>query len=243
MAYVIAFCGQKGGSGKTTLSVSVAAELQRRGVNTLLVDADPQGSASQWIEIGREQKRERPDGQHWQRVVQLHRELVDARRQYDAIVVDTPPRMNEVQAEVLSQCDLALIPVSHEVTEQMELSSSVDIARAAQRSRNERGLEPLDVMVLITRLDDRVRGARALQSDVRSQLHVPVADAVLRRRADYGHAFARGQGVTVCRPGSIAALEVWRLMSDIEALAGPRLRLPAASGDTQRAQAVSAGAR
>jgi chromosome partitioning protein len=47
----IAFSLQKGGSGKTSISVSVAAELARQG-DTLLVDADPQGNATAWIGPG-----------------------------------------------------------------------------------------------------------------------------------------------------------------------------------------------
>ena len=52
----VAFSLQKGGSGKTSISVSIAAELAKQG-DTLLVDADPQGNASAWIgpeEIGAE---------------------------------------------------------------------------------------------------------------------------------------------------------------------------------------------
>jgi len=44
----VAFSMQKGGSGKTSVSVSVAAELAKQG-DTLLVDADPQGNATAWI--------------------------------------------------------------------------------------------------------------------------------------------------------------------------------------------------
>jgi chromosome partitioning protein len=44
----IAISLQKGGSGKTSLAVSLAVELAGRG-NTLLVDCDPQGNASAWI--------------------------------------------------------------------------------------------------------------------------------------------------------------------------------------------------
>jgi chromosome partitioning protein len=45
----IAVVNRKGGSGKTTTAVSVAAALAERGLPTLLIDLDPQGSASAWL--------------------------------------------------------------------------------------------------------------------------------------------------------------------------------------------------
>lgn len=45
---VISFLNQKGGTGKTTLSINVASEFVRRNKNVLLIDADPQGSALDW---------------------------------------------------------------------------------------------------------------------------------------------------------------------------------------------------
>lgn len=50
---VIAFHLQKGGVGKTTMSVTTAYELATSGNRTVLIDADPQGNSSSWLLEGR----------------------------------------------------------------------------------------------------------------------------------------------------------------------------------------------
>jgi chromosome partitioning protein len=52
MNHIIALVQRKGGVGKTTLAVSVAGELHRRGRNVALIDSDPQQSACLWAEPG-----------------------------------------------------------------------------------------------------------------------------------------------------------------------------------------------
>ncbi|UNE53770.1 ParA family partition ATPase [Bartonella machadoae] len=105
---IIGLLNQKGGVGKTTLSVNLAASFARTGARVLLIDVDPQGSALDWA-AAREEAPLFP-------VVGLpratvHKEITQIGCDYDHIFIDGPPRVTDLARSALMASDLVLIPV------------------------------------------------------------------------------------------------------------------------------------
>lgn len=105
---IIGVLNQKGGVGKTTLSVNIAAQFAKEGARVLLIDADPQGSALDWAAARQ--------GDSLFSVIGLpratiHKEISQVGQGYDVIFIDGPPRVTELARSAIMASDLILIPV------------------------------------------------------------------------------------------------------------------------------------
>lgn len=113
VAKVITLFNQKGGCGKTNLTMQLAGTLGRRGAKVMVIDMDSQGTATHWA------KQAPDDNPFPARVVGLaemgnkaHREIKAHLDDYDFIIVDCPPSVESPAASsAMLVSDLALIPV------------------------------------------------------------------------------------------------------------------------------------
>ena len=105
---IISVINQKGGVGKTTLSISLAAALAARKLCVLLVDADPQASALDWVAA---RGQDAPFAAVGMCKPILHLELPKMARDFDAILIDGPPRVYDVAKSAVMASDAVLIPV------------------------------------------------------------------------------------------------------------------------------------
>lgn len=108
---IVALLNQKGGTGKTTLSLHLAGALARQGQRVLVVDADPQGSALDWAEARTQAGLERRFGVVGLPRETLHREAPALARDADHVVIDGPPRVTGIARSALLAADVVLMPV------------------------------------------------------------------------------------------------------------------------------------
>lgn len=128
---VVAIVNQKGGTGKTTLSINLASAFSEL-YPTLLLDSDPQGSALDWADSRYTPQMnlcasELPSGE-------LTREVRSLARSYDWTIIDGPPGIGRVSAEAIRVADIVLIPSKPSPFDVWACADIVEAVKARQRT-------------------------------------------------------------------------------------------------------------
>jgi chromosome partitioning protein len=205
---IIAVVGNKGGTGKTTLALNLAAGLAARGAAVVIVDADPQQSAYQWRLAG-----EADNGLPHvvAAALGLPKTVQALRDAHEHVVIDCPPSIKAPQAEAaLKLANYALVPVQ---PSPMDLWATTHIAKVIERLRAENpGLRALIVM---SQLEPRTTLSK-LMPEAAMEMDLPVAAAGIRRRSIHRHCVLEGKSVFQAgKRGLDAAAEIDQLLTEL----------------------------
>src|SRR5215469_6307826 len=186
MTDIIAVAQRKGGVGKTTLAVSVAAELRRRGRDVALIDSDPQSSACQWALPG---NLEFPvyDMALSDQAVPVWVRGVD-RVRADCIVIDTAPNDRALGASI-ALAKLVLVPCTPsglDVEATVRTLEIIDAVRARRRGYPHMILVP-------NRVDARTLEGRQLMDELAG--FGEVVGPTIGNRTAFIRAFSAGNSV------------------------------------------------
>ena len=203
---IIGVLNQKGGCGKTTIAVNLAAVFARAGNRVLLVDADPQGSALAWS-AARERDPIFP-------VVgmakpTLHRDLPDIAANYDVVIIDGAPRMDGLARAAILASDLIVIPVQpspYDVWAAADVVRLIDEAR--QFKENLKAVFVINRKIVNTAIGRDVAGALA-------EFGLPVSEFALCQRVVYAESAGSGLSVIESEPNSEASRELARFAETI----------------------------
>ena len=211
---VISVIAQKGGAGKTTLSVAIACAATGAGLSPVIVDLDPQATAASW---GDRRASESPPVISVQ-PPRLIRILDAASTQsVDLAVIDSAPRVEQSAVAAAKAADLVLIPSRPAVYDLETVRTTVELIRAVRR----------EVPLLCVLNGVPPRGPRQQQArDLLADIGVPVCTASLGLRAATDYAAALGMSAQEYEPTGKAAAEIAAVYSSVCQLVG----LPTSQG-------------
>ena len=108
MPIVVSSIHSKGGVGKSTVALSLADALHQDGSSVLVLDTDPQGTASEWVQA---QEGDGPMVAGAPSAEKLERELERLGASYDAVVIDGSAQLKGATGSIIRVSDLVLIPI------------------------------------------------------------------------------------------------------------------------------------
>ena len=197
---IIGVLNQKGGVGKTTISVNLAAAYARAGLRVLLVDSDPQASALYWSSVREAEPLFPVIGMA---KPTLPRDLPAVAKNYDMVVIDGAPRANELARAAIMASDLVLIPVQPSAYDVAASAETVQLIREAQILRPE-----LQGAFVINRKIANTAIGRDVAQALAQFEGFPVLDVTLAQRVVYAEGAGQGVSVFEAAPNSGAAREI-----------------------------------
>lgn len=215
---LIALAGQKGGTGKSTAAIAIAAELFSRGRKVLIADADPQGSLRTWAAVAAEAGHDCPTVVGVGADMYKPAQLPTLAKSFEDVIIDCPPRLDKVERAALMFADIVLLPCGPSAVEAWALAESVALVTEAREFREQQGVRALRAAVVITRKIARTtigQGAR----EVLSGAGLPVLQTELGMRIAFQEAPAAGLGIAQYAPSDPAADEVRQLVDELIKLA------------------------
>jgi chromosome partitioning protein len=247
MAHIISITNQKGGVGKTTTAINIAAGLSAMHKRVLLVDLDPQGNASSGSGIESANKtclhlfmENAPINQvikkstygydvipgnysltqcdinlmnHPRKAFFLKQSLVPVMDQYDYILLDCPPALNNLTLNAQSCANYLVVPVQCEFFALEGLTKLLGTIEQVKKQINPQ----LKVLGLIrTMFDGRNRLTQYVSAELEKHFSERVFSSVIPRNIKLAEAPSHGKPVMYHEPKSQGALAYLALSAEID---------------------------
>ena len=191
----IAIISQKGGAGKTTLALHLAAAAHDAGRIALVIDTDPQATASQWAAWRQDAPPEVIDSPP----PRLAAKIEQARGQgADFVVIDTPPHADSAARAAVEVADLVLIPCRPSA---FDLAAIQTTAKLVQLLRK-------PAFVVFTAGSPNAPRVYQEAGELVESFGTPACPIQIPDRAAFRHASAEGRTVMEFEPNGKAADDV-----------------------------------
>jgi chromosome partitioning protein len=202
---IISLVNQKGGVGKSTTAINLAASLARKNCKLVFIDTDPQGSAVRWHAI---ENNKAFEIKHHPRPI-YHQDLNELSWDYDHVVIDAPPANGDITQSILAVTDLAIIPLSPSPVDMWSCDNTLEMINKQEKQNTS-----LKSKLLVCR---KIPGTK-LGREARETMGVfdtDIFETELCQRVAYIEAMNAGVSVLQYAPNSKAAREVENFSQEI----------------------------
>ena len=213
-AKIITVVNQKGGAGKTTTTMQVAGAITKRHYKVLVVDADPQATATRWAAsaedatpfpasvVGLSAANEK-----------VHREVKKFIDDYDFIIIDCPPAADSpVSQSALLVADLALVPI---LPSPLDIWATIGIKQVIENATNFN--EELQARLVLNQTNPKTTLAKE-SVEVLSKFDIPLSKTKIQQRQIYRQSAAFGTIVHNMSKAAPAIKEIESLVNEIFAI-------------------------
>jgi chromosome partitioning protein len=201
--YVLAIVSQKGGVGKSTIAVHLAAEAHAQGQRVLLLDLDPQGSAMEWAS----RRGDQPPDVSGANPASVGKEIERAKNEgYELVVIDTAPHADHAALQAARAADLIMIPCRPSTFDIAAISATLDLCKLASKQ----------AIVVINAAPTRSRVTTEAEEAI-AEKGGKVSPVIIRQRVAFQHCMIDGRTAGEFEAGGTAAAEITRLFANVKA--------------------------
>ena len=194
---IILIGGEKGGTGKTTISTNISALMAYNNLDVLLVDTDKQGSASDWSAIRSENEKVKRVPCMQKFGTDIAKEIKDLSSRYQHIVIDAGGRDSIELRYAMGVCDVMFIPIRASQFDVWTLGSMDNLVSMAK------ALNPqLKSYVILnqTPTNPVISEAKATKEIFENYNHLKLVNEQIYDRIAYRKAAPHGLGVVEIDP-------------------------------------------
>ncbi len=212
----VAVIQQKGGVGKSTLAIQLAAAAHLDGLRALIIDMDKQATAFDW-------SAQRPEGSPLEgiavvqavmresdRALEFVRHIPEISRGRDVVFLDVPARLDKITITAALAADVALIPLQSFGPDFWAVAETLESLDAADHHRR----HPIRRAFVLNRAIVGTTSARDAEESLRAQGGELIG--VVHQRVGIGDTITRGASVMTTAGNAEAAEEIRRLWRAIK---------------------------